>query len=107
MTWLSCEPMMERLTFDRLGLFDWVVMGGSSSSTQTPEYVPPFEDTVHLYLQAKAIGLPVYFKTNLGMKDECRVREYPKVIHTTQLKRKATATPLHNLQKGQQLPLLK
>ena len=77
--WLSCEPMMERLTFDRLHLFDWVVMGGSSRSTQTPEYVPPFEDTLHLYLQAKGIGLPVYFKTNMGMKDGCRVREYPQL----------------------------
>jgi protein gp37 len=76
-TWLSCEPMMERLTFERLGLFDWVVMGGSSRSTQTPEYVPPFDDTVHLYVQAKDLDLPVYFKTNFGMKDEWRVREYP------------------------------
>ena len=76
-TWLSCEPMMERLTFERLHLFDWVVMGGSSRSAQTPEYKPPFEDTVHLYLQAKALDLPVYFKTNLGIEDECRVRAYP------------------------------
>ena len=75
--WLSCEPMMERLTFERLHLFNWVVMGGSSRSAQTPGYKPPFDDTVHLYRQAKALDLPVYFKTNLGIEDECRVREYP------------------------------
>ena len=77
-TWLSCEPMMERLTIEYLCLFDWVVMGGSSRSAKTPEYKPPFDDTVHLYQQAKVLGLPVYFKTNLGIEDECRVREYPQ-----------------------------
>lgn len=77
--WLSCEPMLERLTFTSLGMFDWVVMGGSSRSTQTPEYRPPFDDIVHLYDQARAAGCRVYQKTNLipGMADEQRVREYP------------------------------
>jgi protein gp37 len=73
--WLSCEPMMERLTFGSLGMFDWVIMGGSSKSTQTPEHRPPFEWIVHLWTQAKALDLPVYMKTNLGI--EQRVREYP------------------------------
>jgi protein gp37 len=77
--WLSCEPMLERLTFGSLEMFDWVVMGGSSRSTQTPEYRPPFDDIVHLYDQARAAGCQVYQKTNLipGMSDEQRVREYP------------------------------
>ena len=78
--WLSCEPMMERLTFGSLDMFDWLVMGGSSRSTQTPEYRPPFSDIVHLYDQAKRLlDLPVYMKTNLipGMSDEQRIREYP------------------------------
>jgi protein gp37 len=77
--WLSCEPMMERLTFDGLDMFDWLVVGGSSRSTQTPEYRPPFSDIVHLYQQAKHLDLPVYMKTNLipGMGDEQRIREYP------------------------------
>jgi protein gp37 len=35
--WLSVEPMMERLEFESLDMFDWVVMGGASASTQTPE----------------------------------------------------------------------
>lgn len=73
--WLSCEPMMERLTFSSLDMFDWVVVGGSSKSTQTPEFKPPFEWIAHLWNQAKAHNLPVYMKTNLGI--EQRVREYP------------------------------
>lgn len=75
--WLSCEPMMERLTFNSLSMFDWVVYGGSSSSTQTSEYYPPFEDIFHLHNQARAAGCRVYQKTNLGIRDEQRVREYP------------------------------
>lgn len=72
--WLSCEPMMERLTFSTLTMFDWVVMGGSSKSTQTPEYYPPFDDIVHLYEQARDAGCKVYQKTNLLHE---RIREYP------------------------------
>jgi len=74
--WLSCEPMMERLTFNSLDMFDWLTMGGSSKSTQTPEYKPPFEDIVHLYNQAKQANCQVYFKTNL-LGD--RIREYPNL----------------------------
>jgi len=72
--WLSCEPMMEQLTFTSLNMFDWVVMGGSSKSSQTPEYKPPFEDILHLYSQARQSGCKVYMKTNLLGE---RLREYP------------------------------
>lgn len=75
--WLSCEPMMERLEFSRLDMFDWVVVGGSSKSTRTPEFKPPIEWTINLYNQAKAYDLPVYMKTNLGIENEIRLREYP------------------------------
>lgn len=77
--WLSCEPMMEKLTFTSLDMFDWVVMGGSSRSTQTPEFRPPFEWIVHLHNQARMSGCKIYQKTNLipGMNDDQRIREYP------------------------------
>jgi len=75
--WLSCEPMMERLTFTSLAMFDWVVIGGSSKSTRTAEYHPPFEDIVHLHTQARAAGCRVYHKTNL-FGDGTRLREYPE-----------------------------
>ena len=71
--WLSCEPMLERLTFTTLAMFDWVVMGGASKSLLTPEYRPPFDDTLHLYNQAREAKCQVYMKTNLFN----RVREYP------------------------------
>ena len=77
--WLSCEPMMERLTFSSLDMFDWVVMGGSSKSTQTPEYIPPFDDIAHLHEQARNSNCKIYHKTNLipGISDAQRVREFP------------------------------
>lgn len=82
--WLSCEPMMERLTFSSLEMFDWLVMGGASRSSQTPEYKPPFDDIVHLHNQARGADIPIYQKTNLipGMSDDQRLREYPNAITT-------------------------
>lgn len=77
--WLSCEPMLERLMFDSLEMFDWLVIGGASKSSRTPEYKPPFDDVVHLHNQARKLNLPIYQKINLfpGMSDDQRLREYP------------------------------
>lgn len=71
--WLSCEPMMERLTFSSLEMFDWVVIGAASKSTQTPEFQPPWEWVEHLMTQARAAGCKVYIKPNL----KSRPQEYP------------------------------
>jgi hypothetical protein len=56
-------------------MFDWVVMGGASKSTQTAEYYPPFDDIFHLYRQARESKCSIYMKTNLLGE---RIREYPK-----------------------------
>ncbi len=79
--WLSCEPLMENLQFNSLNMFDWVVMGGSSASTQTPKFVPPFEWIVNLHNQARISKCLIYQKTNLmpGISDEQRIREYPTI----------------------------
>lgn len=74
--WLSCEPMLERLTFNSLEMFNWVVVGGSSRSTQTPEFHPPFEWILHLHNQARDAKSKLYMKSNL-FGDGSRVREYP------------------------------
>ena len=77
--WLSCEPMMERLTFEHLERFQWVVLGGSSKSTQTPEFRPPREWVSHLWAQARAAGCMIYEKPNLLE----RCREYPAPVTTS------------------------
>ena len=63
--WLSCEPMLEPLKFERLNLFNWIVIGGASRSTETPAFHPPFDWIMDLYAAAKKAGCAVYFKTNL------------------------------------------
>ena len=73
---LSCEPMMERLTFYDLGVFDWVIIGGASKSTKTKEFKPPREWINHLESQAEKAGCAIYEKMNLLE----RIREYPGFI---------------------------
>lgn len=69
--WLSCEPMLEPLTFSRLDIFQWIVIGGASSSTQTPAWRPPSTWISQLEDEAHGLGLKIYEKDNL------RLREYP------------------------------
>lgn len=71
--WLSCEPLLEPLRFERLDVFDWIVLGGASRSAETPEWRPPRSWVDDLERHARAAGLKVYEKTNLLE----RHREYP------------------------------
>jgi protein gp37 len=71
--WISCEPLMEQITFSRLDLFDWLVIGGASKSTRTTEFRPPRQWVEHLWHQADAAKICVYEKPNL-LQRRC---EYP------------------------------
>ncbi len=73
--WLSIEPMIEPLKFTDLAAFDWIVLGGSSRSSQTPEWHPPRQWVHEIEEQAGASGVRFYEKANL-LK---RVRQYPQV----------------------------
>lgn len=75
--WLSCEPLLEPLRFTKLAVFDWVVIGGASASTETPEWRPPWAWHVDLWHQAKEAGCKVYQKSNLLEGPNARLREYP------------------------------
>lgn len=72
--WLSCEPLLEPLRFNSLSMFQWIVIGGSSKSTQTPAWNPPRQWVASLESHAWNCGVKVYEKTNLTFD---RVREYP------------------------------
>lgn len=74
--WLSVEPMLEPLTFKRLDIFQWVVIGGASASRRLPAWSPPFEWVARLHLAAKDAGCKVYYKTNYVYE---RTREFPWV----------------------------
>jgi protein gp37 len=63
--WLSVEPMLEQLRFERLDLFNWVVIGGASSTNKTPEWKPPFAWIADLTDRAREAGCRVWHKDNL------------------------------------------
>jgi len=69
--WLSCEPLLEDLTFHDLSMFDLVVVGaqtaiGATSLARPQSAVPPrWEWVQHLVEQADAAGVPIYLKDNL------------------------------------------
>lgn len=75
--WLSIEPMLQPLKFTRLELFDWVVIGGSSKSTQTPSWTPALDWIVDLHSAARRAGCRIYYKANAGMSDDLRIKEFP------------------------------
>ena len=71
--WLSCEPLLEDLTFSSLEMFDWIVLGGQSESSQAPGFQPPWAWVKHLLRQAWAADCLVYMKPNLTVRSQ----EYP------------------------------
>ena len=75
--WLSVEPMLEPLKFNHLDRFDWIVIGGASRSSGTPAWVPPLDWVIDLHNQARAAGCKIYYKDNLLLEGEYRLREYP------------------------------
>jgi protein gp37 len=75
--WLSVEPMLQPLVFKRLEVFNWMVIGGASPSVQTPAWMPPLDWMVNLHTAARAAGLKLYYKTNAGLHDDLRIKEFP------------------------------
>jgi protein gp37 len=75
--WLSCEPMLEPLKFNQLDLFSWVVIGGASKSTNTPEWIPPRSWIHDLEMQAYIANCMIYEKTNLQPIE--RLNQYPEM----------------------------
>jgi protein gp37 len=95
--WLSLEPLLEPLKFSRPELFTWVVIGGASRSTQTPEWQPPFEWVIDLYLQFRATGAAIYFKDNLGIEGSRVPREFPWQNRPTLILPKEFGLPTRNV----------
>lgn len=67
--WLSLEPLREPLQFDDLSMFDWVVIGAQTATTQPsgflPAFAPEFDWIVDIYLKAREAGCKVHFKPNI------------------------------------------
>lgn len=80
---MSCEPMTERLVFDDLSMFDWVIIGGMSDNSGGPTAQPDWTWVEELTEQAMTAGLAVYWKPNLQKAWELefgkrRKRQYPE-----------------------------
>jgi protein gp37 len=73
-TFLSCEPLRDKLEFTDMSMFDWVIIGGQSRSSGASAAQPQWEWVEELLIQARASGCKVYFKPNLTI----RPREYPE-----------------------------
>lgn len=67
--WLSLEPLREPLEFTDLSMFDWVVIGAQTATTQpggpVPAFAPPFEWVARITAQAREAGAKVHLKPNL------------------------------------------
>jgi protein gp37 len=79
---LSCEPLQEAMTFSDLSMFDWMIIGGRSRAGM-PEFKPPQAWVDALVHDARAFGLKIYQKPNLGVAT--RLREYPANCGGTKL----------------------
>jgi protein gp37 len=72
--WLSLEPLLEPLKFQDLAAFQWIVMGGASKSSETPEWFPPEEWVLNLRREAVRANVPYFLKQNLRRS---RIENYP------------------------------
>lgn len=70
---VSCEPLRGPVTFSYLSLFDWLIIGGQSKTSQAPAFQPEWEWVEDLLWQGREAQCKVYFKDNLTV----RPREYP------------------------------
>jgi protein gp37 len=75
--WLSVEPMRERIVFHDLSMFDWVVIGGQSRSSEAPEFHPEPWWVIDLAWKAREAGCKVYLKPNTFRDMGWQIKEYP------------------------------
>jgi protein gp37 len=90
--WLSCEPLLEDLTFGQIEVFDLVVLGGQSESTRTPAFQPPWAWVQHLLRQTWQADvvretrgqepIRVYWKPNLTVCPQEYTGALPAMSHT-------------------------
>ena len=74
---LSCEPLLEELTFPTMDCFNWVMIGPQSSSGRTREVQPDPRWVTSLVGQARSAGCRIY--TRPGLRSGEAIREYPEL----------------------------
>lgn len=71
---VSCEPLLEPITFSNIGIFDWIIIGGRSKNSNLPELQPEWAWVESLIIQAREAVCKVYCKPNLNVS---LPKEYP------------------------------
>ena len=81
---VSCEPLLEELTFSALEVFDWIITGGCRRPGQKPEEAeqPDWGWVLSLDNQARKAGCLRYWKPNLKVPREFPLAEVPKEFPT-------------------------
>jgi protein gp37/ParB-like chromosome segregation protein Spo0J len=67
--WCGCEPMLEPVKFNRLDLFDRLVLGGASATPHSPAWYPPLRLIDDKRREARVAGCALYEKSNLLLKE--------------------------------------
>jgi protein gp37/ParB-like chromosome segregation protein Spo0J len=73
---ISCEPLLEDLTFPTLEAIDWIIVGAQRKTVHCEGIQPKWEWVRHLEQQARDAKKPLYIKPNLDFQ-AIRPREYP------------------------------
>ena len=73
---ISCEPLLEDLTFPTLEAIDWIIVGAQRKTVHCEGIQPKWEWVRHLEQQARDAKKRLYLKPNLDFQ-EIRPREYP------------------------------
>jgi protein gp37 len=71
---VSCEPLLEEITFSDMSMIDWLIIGAQSRTSGAAEFQPEWSWVWSLLRQAHEAKTPVYWKDNLKVKPE----EYPE-----------------------------
>ena len=72
--WISAEPLLGPLEFERLDLFDWIVIGSQSRTSAVSALQPERAWVDDLKRQAREAGVAIYEKENLAV----HLKEFPK-----------------------------
>ena len=76
---VSCEPLLERIVFSSLDLFDWLIIGARSKNSRLPAFQPAGEWIRALIGQAREAGAKVYVKPNVSSHLFSQIKEYPEL----------------------------
>lgn len=72
---VSCEPLLEELEFNNLSVFDWIIIGSQSRSSNQAAKQPDPTWVLSLLNHAQIAGCKTYCKPNL----KALIKEYPIV----------------------------